>query len=116
MMTKKILILEGDILDENVTYTLADFCRICGVSEDDVIKMVNVGILEPYGETYSRWEFTFLQLQRFKKALHLKRDLNLGPSGIALSLELLEEIKQLQNRVQQLEQLLMLCGVNIPNK
>lgn len=106
-MKKKINLPEG-IISEEALLTFHDFCAICGAEEQYVIEMVEMGILEPEGKTSPNWQFSLVQMLRFQKAQRLHTDLKLNLQGVALGLELLDEIKQLRQDIKLLEHQLKL--------
>ena len=63
---------------------------------------VSEGVLEPIGEAPTEWRFAGQSLRRARLALSLTRDLELNPPGVALALDLLDEIAALQARLQRL--------------
>jgi len=58
-------------------------------------------VLEPNGEQPREWRFTGPALRRARLALRLTRDLELNPPGVALALDLLDEIEALKARLQR---------------
>jgi chaperone modulatory protein CbpM len=90
--------------------SLTDFCTRCHVEAHYIIEMVEMGILEPEGETTSSWQFSFYEMFRFKKARRLQNDLNLNLAGVALSLQLLDELKVLRNHLRNVEHELKLAA------
>ena len=65
-----------------------------------VVKLVSEGVLSPSGSTPQDWRFSGDSLRRAKTAAHLTHDLELNVPGVALTLELLDEIAQLRTRLQ----------------
>jgi len=99
-MTMKYSIVKihkGRILDEEEDLTLMELCRICHASPEDLIAMVNEGILEPRGTRVSAWRFPFIAEERVRKVQHLQRDLGVNLPGAALALHLLDRIAQLES-------------------
>jgi len=101
-------ILEGDLLDEQTEFTLNDLCRVCTSSEDWIIELVEEGAIEPLGETVIRsqsahWRFSSSSLHRVQVAKRLQHDLDINLSGIALALELLNDIEILKSRLKSYE-------------
>jgi chaperone modulatory protein CbpM len=92
------------ILDEQVIYSLQDICTICDTQTDVIVGMVEYGILDPMGFKQELWQFDAQALQRSKTALRLRRDLDINLSGLALALDLLDELTELRRRVKNLEQ------------
>lgn len=95
--------LSAEMMDEFMRLTLRDLCFDCQVSAEYVIELVEFGVLEPRsGRAPSEWVFAGSDLVRIKKAERLRRDLDVNVPGIALSLELLEEVRELRRTVQEL--------------
>jgi chaperone modulatory protein CbpM len=92
--------LKGQLVDESVEFTLAQLCRISGASERDVMLWVDEGAFEPRGDTPEQWRFSGASLKRVRIACHLAEDLEINAPGIALALELLEEIEALRARMK----------------
>lgn len=91
-------VLTGYVLDETVTLTLAELSGVCRVREEQIIELVAEGVIEP--EYHQRnWAFPSTQLRRVGKAVRLQRDLEVNAAGVALILDLLEEIEELRARL-----------------
>jgi chaperone modulatory protein CbpM len=88
------------IVEEEIHLTLQELCRACRASEEYVTTWVFEGVLEPIGEAPD-WRFTGQSLRRARLALWLTRDLEVNPPGVALALDLLDEIAALQARLQR---------------
>jgi chaperone modulatory protein CbpM len=89
------------IVEEEIPLTLTELCQACFASEEYVITWVFEGALEPSGETPQEWRFTGQSLRRARMALSLARDLEVNAPGVALALDLLDEIAELQARLQR---------------
>ena len=61
---------------------------------------VSEGVLSPTGSSPQDWRFSGESLRRAKTAAHLTHDLELNTPGVALALDLLDEIAQLRARIQ----------------
>jgi chaperone modulatory protein CbpM len=96
-------IYAGDIVVETQTYSLLQVCTICGVQTERVVELVSFGIIEPDGAQPDIWKFSESAVQRAKKALRLHRDLGLDYQGLALTLELLDEIDRLRMIIARLQ-------------
>lgn len=92
---------KGSIVAEEIHLTLVDLCQACSASEEHVIAWVCEGALEPIGTTPQDWRFTGQALRRTRLAVWLTRDLEVNPSGVALALDLLDEIAALRARLQR---------------
>lgn len=95
---------EIQVLDENIVYSLQEICSICDMQTEFVIEMVNYGVIEPRGTEPQTWQFDAQALRRSKTALRLRRDLDVNLAGLALTLDLLDELNDLRQRIKLLEQ------------
>lgn len=77
--------------------TLKEVCERCFIDAESVIRLVSYGIAEPAGSDYTSWTFTTRGYLRIKKALRLQRDLAINEAGVALAIDLLDQL-QLANR------------------
>lgn len=93
----------GILLDEKVTYSLGEVSQVCGSQTEWVIELVEQGILNPSGEGHHQWQFPGSSLHTAMRARRLQRDFGLNLSGVALVLELLDEIETLRSRLGMLE-------------
>ncbi len=89
-------ILTGTILDEHYEVTIQEFTNICCCETAWVNELVNEGILEPIGTNQEQWRFTGVSIVRARTAKRLQQDLGINLAGIALALELMEQIESLQ--------------------
>jgi chaperone modulatory protein CbpM len=108
---KKILPTE-EIVDESALLSFKEFCELCVAQELRIVELVEIGILEPQGQHPENWHFTLLQVQRYKKAQRLQQDLKINLPGVALSLELLDQIHELESQIQNLEHMLSLAKLS----
>ena len=92
-------ILTGIILDEQTELSLNDLSRACSSSAEWIIELVAEGTLEPSGHEQAHWRFPGNSLQKARTAMRLQRDLGINLAGVALAIELLDEIEQLQTRL-----------------
>ena len=91
-------IVAGMIIDEEISLTLDEVCRACAAETTVIVALVEEGVLEPStpgGET-DKWVFSGSNLRRARIALRLRRDLEINLAGIALTLDLLDEIESLR--------------------
>jgi chaperone modulatory protein CbpM len=98
--------ITGVLLDEQVLYSLQDVCRVCGSHTEWVVELVEQGILQPTGARRDDWQFPGSGLHTAMRAHRLQRDLDLNLAGVALALDLLDEIEALRSRINALEELL----------
>jgi chaperone modulatory protein CbpM len=84
------------VVEEEVHLTLFELCRACRAPEDQVRVWVVEGVLEPIGESPEEWRFTGPALRRARLALTLSREFEVNAPGVALALDLLDEINALK--------------------
>jgi len=93
-------VLTGFILDEEEALTLGELCRACAMHAEWVIGLVEEGVLEPAGRDLTNWRFSGASLRRARIAVRLQRDLGINLAGVALALDLLDEIETLRKRLR----------------
>jgi len=96
-------ILSGILLDEQTIVSLDDLCDACSSSTEWVMELVEEGALEPVGREPSQWRFAGTNLHRAHTAMRLQRDLGINLAGIALALDLLDELETMRARLRRLE-------------
>ena len=90
------------LVEEHTELSLSDFCGACAVEIESIVALVDEGVLEPLGGESRQWRFSGAQLRRATAALRLQRDLGVNAAGVALALELLDEIERLRMRLRAL--------------
>jgi chaperone modulatory protein CbpM len=92
--------LSGAIFEESGLLTLRDLSRMCAVDERHIVEFVEEGVLDVVEVDTAEWHFTGGALRRARLALRLERDLELNLAGVALALELMEELQHLRRELQ----------------
>ena len=100
-MTSKTL--TGILLDEQVELSLHDLCRACSTSTEWVVELVDEGVLEPIGHERAHWRFSGPSLLRAHAAMRMQQDLQINLAGVALALDLMEEIEAIRERLRRFE-------------
>jgi len=95
-----LLHLTGIILEEQTELSLAEVSRACAAHAESVIELVEEGVLVPTGREPRQWRFTGVQIRRASVAMRLRRDLGVNVAGVALALELLDEVATLRARLR----------------
>jgi len=95
--------LNGILIDDQTELSLDDLCKACSSSTEWIIELVEEGALEPVGYVQTEWRFSGNNLQRARTAMRLQRDLDINLAGVALALDLLDEIEKLSSRLSQYE-------------
>ena len=89
------------VVEADVQFSLPELSRACGVEVALLESLVHEGALTPHGDHPAQWRFEGDMLPRARRATRLAIDLELGASGTALVLELLDEIATLRARLRQ---------------
>ncbi len=92
-------ILSGRILENETRLSLRQLCDACAVHAEYIIELVDEGFIEPSGVEKSHWCFSGITIKRVRKAKHLQRDLGINLAGVALAIELMDELEQLRARL-----------------
>ena len=101
-MAKRTQVYTGTVLDEGTKVTLYELCRCCNVTGETVVEMVSEGVIEPDGGGGPQdWRFSGRTLVRVQTAVRLQQDLHVNLPGVALVLDLLEELAELR-RIRRL--------------
>lgn len=100
MSQTNMTFIEGAVVEEEVHMTMIELCQACNAEEEHVLAWVFEGVLEPTGKSPGDWRFSGDSLRRARLALRLTRDLELNPPGVALALDLLDEIAMLRAQLK----------------
>ena len=89
------------IVEEEIHLTLIDLCQACKTPEEQIREWVMEGVLEPSVQTLEQaLRFTGKALHRARLASRLAHDLEVNAAGIALALDLMDEIASLKAQLQ----------------
>jgi chaperone modulatory protein CbpM len=89
-------LIHGSVVDDDTDMTLVELCQACSVHEEDVRVWVSEGVLHPSAEPGQPMRFRGASLRRARVAMRLTRDLEVNTAGVALALDLLDEIAELR--------------------
>ena len=89
----------GTVIEDD-SLTLEQLCHSCGVRADWIISLVEECIIEPQGDEIQLWRFSGTSLVRVRLALRLQQDLGVNLAGIALALDLMEELENLRRQLK----------------
>ena len=92
--------MSGVIFEESALLTVKDLSRMCAVEERHIVEYVEEGVLHVAEIDTAEWHFTGAALRRARLALRLERDLELNLAGVALALELMEELEHLRRELE----------------
>jgi chaperone modulatory protein CbpM len=106
--------VQGPVVEEQIEFTLVELSRAVGADEEQVTALIVEGVIEPLasagagssqaGRTSpaallaarAQWRFSGSALRRARLATSLARDLEVNPPGVALALDLIDEIDALR--------------------
>jgi chaperone modulatory protein CbpM len=88
--------LSSEIVEESVVLSVTELSRMMSVEERHIVEMVEEGVLSVLEIDASEWRFSGAALRRARIALRLERDLGVNLAGVALALDLLEELQRLR--------------------
>ena len=92
-------VFEALVVEEQVVFTFSDLCRASGADADQVLGLVDEGLLHPVGDAPERWLFDGPSLKQTRMALRLTRELGIDLTAAALVMELLDEVHALRARL-----------------
>ena len=89
-------IFEGELLGEQVALGVAELARLCAVAPERIVELVEEGVVR-VEVRQSTWQFDAYAQRRVRVALRLQRDLEINLAGVAVVLNLLEELEHLRS-------------------
>lgn len=106
--------LSGTLLDDQPLLTVEDVCRVCAVRIEYIEELVEEGLITPQveqvdvrhaaeGREPRSWRFTGMHMRQARIAAHLQSDLGINLAGVALALQLLDEVEVLRMRVKAID-------------
>lgn len=101
MTEERRFVIDSLVVEEDVRFSLNELCNACGAENMQLVALVDEGVLDPAGDRPEDWIFSGSSLSRARAALRLARDFDVGVAGIALVLDLLDEIDALKARLRR---------------
>ncbi len=99
MTQTQITWIEGTVVEDEVHMSIVEISQASRAPEELIMSWVSEGVLSPAGSSPEDWRFSGDSLKRAKTAAHLTHDLELNIPGVALALDLLDEITRLRNQL-----------------
>jgi chaperone modulatory protein CbpM len=87
---------------EHGCLSLHEMSRACEAQIEWIVELVDEGVLIPLGRQPQYWQFSEGDVRHVAITQHLQRDLGVNLAGVALALQLLEELAALQLQLNQL--------------
>lgn len=94
--------LTGTLIDDRIELTITEICYACSCSTEWVIELVDEGVLEPVAGQRDDWRFAGTSLRRARAARRLQQDLGLNLPGVALALQMMDEMEALRSELERL--------------
>ena len=91
--------IEASVVENEVHMNINELSHASRTPQELIMSWVSEGVLSPVGSSPQDWRFSGDSLRRAKTAAHLTHDLDLNVPGVALALELLDEIARLRARL-----------------
>lgn len=92
------------LLSESIEeVTFDDVCTICHIHPDFIIELIAYGTIEPHGTSIKNWRFDPHQVHIIRTATRLHHDLEVNHAGIALAIDLLQQLRDLKNELNILK-------------
>lgn len=85
-----------------VEMRVEEICAAAGIPTPVLIEIVDLGIIEPEGTSPQEWLFDTRAVALIKRACRLQRDLDIEWAGVALAMQLLDELDRLRAENQLL--------------
>ncbi|AJI94738.1 chaperone modulatory protein CbpM [Yersinia ruckeri] len=85
-----------------ITYSVTELCQTTGILQDELIEVVGLGVIAPLEPSNTLWVFDADALRDLQRAWRLRNELDLDWSGVAMTLTLLEQVRQLKKENEQL--------------
>jgi len=98
MTNKNIELVKDVVVSDDQTISIVELCHCCTLPIEQVLTLVEYGIIEPldFQSSHIHWQFTGNSIVRIHTVQRLQRDLDVNLAGAALALDLLDEIKMLR--------------------
>lgn len=100
-MSREELLIQ--ILDEYTEVAFADLLAASGFERDALIELIEYGVFQPRGQREENWRFPSDALVLARRAARLRSCFELDTPALALTLELLDRMEELERRVRELE-------------
>jgi chaperone modulatory protein CbpM len=88
------------IVEQDLWLSLTELGAACDGETAFIELLVEEGVLVPRGLDRDEWRFGGTSLARARTAVRLVRDLGINAPGVALALELLDELAALRARLK----------------
>ena len=88
-------------LDENHEVSLDELATLTGFTRQELYQLVESGALVPNNKIADEWNFNSLHIVSVRTLLRLKKDFELEPNALSLTLVFLERICKLEAQLSE---------------
>jgi len=93
-------LLSGEIFEDYAVLSVDDLSRLCSVDRTCIVELVEEGVLRVIEVDSAEWRFSGAALRRARAAMRLQKDLEINLPGVALVLELMEELGRVRSELE----------------
>jgi chaperone modulatory protein CbpM len=90
------------LLGEQLEVALDELARATGLTEQEVVELVEYGVFEPAGAAPTQWRFSARCIVLGRRAARLRADFELDLASLAVVAALLERVEELETQIQLL--------------
>jgi chaperone modulatory protein CbpM len=90
------------IVEDSTTYTLVEICQKYSIPKELVLEMAEQGLFNVQSTAEENLTLDRTAIRRMESAFRLHRDLGVNLAGVALALDLLDEIEAMRNELDVL--------------
>ena len=88
---------------EDAYFTVEQFCAVCSIEQEWIIRHVQEGLFSISGAVVSEWRFSSADLRRAQRMRDIEREFDAAPELAALVADMLEEMDELRARLRRIE-------------
>ncbi len=99
-MSEKKIMIQGVLVDIDITYSFVEVCRRVNLSPTELSEWLAHGLLgEQYIDAFETLQFDNKMIDRILTVYRLHYDLQVNLQGSVLVLELLDELKKIEDEL-----------------
>ncbi|WP_317932162.1 chaperone modulator CbpM [Halioxenophilus sp. WMMB6] len=88
--------------EQIIYFSLEQFSQQVPLAPEHIVEIVHLGIVEPAGREQRNWQFDIDMLATARQAWRLHRQLEIDWPGVALAMQLLQQIDDLKRENERL--------------
>lgn len=102
---KDVQIISGVIIDDDQTISFTELCTASHADADFIEALIEQELIQPQGKSQADWRFDALCLRRSRLARSFHEELHVNMQGVALALDLLQQIQEMETQLAHLHKL-----------